>query len=177
MQAETYEMSLGVEAGDLLRASFVDMKGLLVPKDWERTAAQNMVSVWITDCASTQQALIKQVMGAITDKRLGIELAGLRQAIWRTKGQRIGDPRLSENMPGPEEATDIVYWVDTDVMIADALTKQMSPEKLIEALQNNFMDLIQPTESLQKKRVKQEQRSKATAGKSKEETTSTETGP
>ena len=148
------------------------MQGPLDPRGWERTAAQHMQNVWITDCASAQQALIKQVMGAITDKRLGIELASLRQAVWRTKGQRIGDSRLIDAMPGIEEATDVVHWVDTDVMIVDALTKQMSAEKLAQALESNFADLRQPIESLKKKRAKQEQRSRA-----KQALSPTEAGP
>ncbi len=56
-------------------------------------------------------------MGTTTDRRCGIELAGLGQASWRARGQRIEDPRLSDAMPGIEEVTGVVYWVDTYVMI------------------------------------------------------------
>ena len=34
----------------------------------------------------------------------------------------------------PEDATDLVRWIDTDVMVADPLTKTMEPVKLAEIL-------------------------------------------
>ena len=61
----------------------------------------------------------------------------------------------------PEEATDLVRWIDTDVMIADPLTKAMEPVKLIEMLDTNVWDITQPIEAVQKKRAKQAARRKA----------------
>ena len=98
-------------------------------------------------------------MNKIADKRLGIELASMRHSIWRRKGEKIGETD-ADDLPAIGEATDIVYWVDTDVMIADCLTKLMNPEKLIEAIETNYWDLRQPIASLQKKRHKQQQRRK-----------------
>ena len=115
--------------------------------------------VWITDCQSTQSSLVRPVMNKIADKRLGIELASMRQSIWRKKGEKISETD-ADDLPEIHEATDIVYWVDTDVMIADCLTKPMAPEKLIEAIETNYWDLRQPIASLQKKRHKQQQRRK-----------------
>ena len=43
-------------------------------------------------------------------------------------------------------------------MLADALTKQMSPEKLVAAISTNTWSLEQPIESIVKKRDKQRQR-------------------
>ena len=43
-------------------------------------------------------------------------------------------------------------------MLADALTKQMSPEKLVAAMNTNTWSLEQPIESTVKKRDKQRQR-------------------
>ena len=60
----------------------------------------------------------------------------------------------------PTEGTDAVLWVDTDVMLADPLTKRMDAKKLWEALDSNFWDMKQPIESLRKKKLKQEQRRK-----------------
>ena len=60
----------------------------------------------------------------------------------------------------PTEVTDAVLWVDTDVMLADPLTKRMDAKKLWEALDSNFWDMKQPIESLRKKKLKQEQRRK-----------------
>ena len=68
----------------------------------------------------------------------------------------------------PADTTDSVRWIDTDIMLADPLTKTMSASKLEEALRTNRWDLMQPIESLQKKRIKQKQRSAAkTAAKEK----------
>ena len=43
-------------------------------------------------------------------------------------------------------------------MLADALTKQMSPEKLVAAINTNTWSLEHPIESIVKKRDKQRQR-------------------
>ena len=58
----------------------------------------------------------------------------------------------------PTEVTDAVLSVDTDVMLADTLTKRMDAKKLWEALDSNFWDMKQPIESLRRKKLKQEQR-------------------
>ena len=49
--------------------------------------------------------------------------------------------------------TGIVRWIDTDVMIADPLTKVM--EQVVEALKTNTFDMEQPLESVVKKRANQ----------------------
>ena len=69
-----------------------------------------------------------------------------------------GDPRMDDERTA--DATDVCLWVDTDVMLADPLTKKMEATKLWEALDSNFWDMKQPIESLRKKRMKQEQRRK-----------------
>ena len=148
-QAETYQLQLGVESGDLIRAAIIGMKETL-GKDWVTTSAAHMQMIWYTDCNSTVTSLQRPVMGKITDKRLGIELTAMRQSIWRRKGERVGETDM-DTMPTKDDATDIVYWVDTDVMLADALTKMMGPEKLVEALEVNYWDVKQPIASLAKK--------------------------
>jgi hypothetical protein len=119
-----------------------------------------MRAVWLTDCDSAVKALQRPVLADITDKRLAIEMAGLRQNLWRVRGTEIGDPRLSDSRPSDEEATDKVRWIDTDVMIADPLTKIMSAEKLNESMDTNTWDIEQPIASIMKKRQKQMQRRK-----------------
>ena len=52
-------------------------------------------------------------------------------------------------------------WIDTDVMLADPLTKQMEANKLIEALDSNEWNIRQPIESVIKERAKQLARSKS----------------
>ena len=98
-------------------------------------------------------------MSKITDRRLGIEVAALRQSLWRKPGEELG-ACLEDERPSREEAADVVQWIDTDIMIVDPLTKAMSSEKLYEALDTNFWNLKQPIESIEKKRLKQRQRRK-----------------
>ena len=82
IQAEAYNLQQVVEEADILRAALVDTWGLLNRHDWEASAATHLKSVWFTDCKSVETALSKPIVRSI-DKRLGIELASLRQQLWR----------------------------------------------------------------------------------------------
>ena len=55
----------------------------------------------------------------------------------------------------PEDATDAIRWIDTDVMLADPLTKSMEADKMNEAIDENRWSFKQPVESVLKKRAKQ----------------------
>ena len=66
-------------------------------------------------------------MSKITDRRLGIEVAALRQSLWRKPGEELG-ACLEDERPSRDEAADVVQWIDTDIMIVDPLTKAMSSE-------------------------------------------------
>ena len=90
LTAETYQMELGVEAADQLRAAIADMFEPLSRKQWEMEATSAIQLVWVTDCDSSRSALVRPTMGKPTDKRLGITIASLRQAIWRRSGETIG---------------------------------------------------------------------------------------
>ena len=158
LTAETYQMELGVEAADQLRAAIADMFGPSSRKQWEIEATSAIQLVWVTDCDSSRSALASPTMGKPTDKRLGITIASLRQAIWRRRGEVIGAPMVTDTLPSSSDATDICRWVDTDCMLADALTKQMSPEKLVAAMDTNTWKLEQPIESIVRKRDKQRER-------------------
>ena len=159
LQGESYALQNGVESGDIIRAAIAYMYGV-IGRDWEADAAAFMKHVWVSDCESVVSALQRPVLGKIQDKRLGIELAVMRQSLWRTLGTAKGDPRMDDEKP--TDVTDIVYWVDTDVMLADPLTKKMDAKKMWDALDSNYWDMKQPIESLRKKRLKQEQRRKTT---------------
>ncbi len=52
VQAETYQLQLNVEAGDIIRAALADMFGKLNRKQWESSAAAFCQHVWFTDCWS-----------------------------------------------------------------------------------------------------------------------------
>ena len=102
---------------------------------------------------------MKPVASKITDKRLSIEIASLRQSLWRKPGQSSGDPIYDDTRP--KVTTDYVRWIDTDVMIADPLTKVMDPQKLLEALDSNYWSIKQPLEAVIKKKAKQLARRKS----------------
>ena len=104
MQAETYQLQLSVEQGDCIRACIADLNGVLDRPNWEASAAAFRHAVWLTDCNSCSSALQRPVQGKTTDKRLGIEIAALRQNLWRVPGQLVGMPWLDEDKP--EDTTD-----------------------------------------------------------------------
>ena len=158
LTAETYQMELGVDAADQLRAAIADIFEPLPRKQWVIEATSAIQLVWVTDCDSSRSALVRPTMGKPTDKRLGITIASLRQAIWRRRGEAIGAPMVTDTLPSSSDATDVCRWVDTDCMLADALTKQMSPEKLVAAIDTNTWSLDQPIERKVRKRDKQRQR-------------------
>mgnify|MGYP001342969120 CR=1 FL=1 len=126
-----------------------DLFGKLDVKRWEATAAQFMPQLWFTDCQSVYDTVRASVQAKAADKRLGIELAGLRQNLWRAKGEAIGNPLIRDELP--VDATDSIRWIDTEVMLADPMTKNMEADKLIEFLSTNWWDTSQPIESVLKK--------------------------
>ena len=158
VQAEAYALQNSTEEGDRLRAIIADARGMLDGTSWEATAASSMRQIWITDCKSVFDSLTKSKMSKMADKRLGIEIAAMRQSVWRVPGQAVGDPSLCDVIP--QNATDVVKWVDTDVMLADPLTKAMDASKLMAALDDNYWSCMQPHESIIKKRAKQIARAK-----------------
>jgi hypothetical protein len=145
LKAETYQLQTVVESGDLLRAAVADMHGQLDYKHWETSASKFMVHVWFTDCNSTAETLKKPVPKKGVDKRIGMELAALRQCLWRRKGDGLADPRLYDAMP--EDPTDICHWIDTHSMIADPLTKRMKADLLVQVLKTNFWSWKQTEEA------------------------------
>ena len=79
IQAETYNIQYAVESGDIIRAGIANMHGKLDHRSWEASAAAFVHTVWLTDCESARAALMRPVQGKMSDKRLGIEVASLRQ--------------------------------------------------------------------------------------------------
>ena len=156
IKAETYQLQLVVENGDLVRASIADAHGLLDRTDWEASAASFCLQVWFTDCMSCHQTLQKPIQSKGMDKRLGIELAALRQCLWRSAGEGRADPRLYDALP--MNPTDICRWIDTLVMIADPLTKAMKCDELMRVLNTNYWCWAQPENAKQIKQKKQAQR-------------------
>lgn len=96
------------------------------------TSAAFLRQIWFTDCRSIKETLLNPKATSHAGTRLSIEIASLRQSLWRSKGDLTGDPYVQDEPP--EEPMDKVRWLDTDVMIADPLTKPMESEKLIYTL-------------------------------------------
>ena len=154
-KAETYQLTDVVEGADLLRAALADAHGVLDPSNWETSASQWMRNVWFTDCRSCYDTLQKPINKTV-DERLGIELAALRQNLWRAPGHSSPDSRMLEEKP--QHPTDIVRWIDTAVMVADSLTKQMRSTFLLDVLTTNVWDFAQTDEARATKARKQQQR-------------------
>eukprot|EP00439_Symbiodinium_sp_Y106_P017032 s7326_g2.t1 len=90
IQAEAYTLQAGVEDGDVLRAAVADLFGALDLKRWEASAAKFMRQIWFTDCKSLEETLKNPKCSKHSDKRLSIEIAFLRQDLWRKKGEEAG---------------------------------------------------------------------------------------
>jgi hypothetical protein len=142
MKAESYQLTEVVEAADLIRAALCDAHGSLDAARWEQSAASWCKSLWITDCKSAESTLHKPIARGI-DKRLGIELASLRQFLWRRRFNALPDRRLLEELPTDEERTDFCRWIDTTVMACDCLTKEMSEDFLQEIIETNIWNMAQ----------------------------------
>ena len=119
-----------------------------------------MKSVWFTDCMSLFQALQRPVAKTV-EKRLGMDLAGLRQYLWRVGGESAPDPRDLEAQPEPRSRSDFLRWIDTCVMVADPLTKRMSGDFLMNVIRENGWCIRQPEESKLNKQRKAQQRQAA----------------
>eukprot|EP00974_Lingulodinium_polyedra_P035732 3429644-Lingulodinium_polyedra.AAC.1 len=59
MQAETYQMELGAETADYLRAAIVDMFRPLSFRTWEIEATSALQCVWVTDCDSASGVMVR----------------------------------------------------------------------------------------------------------------------
>ena len=75
----------------------------------------------------------------MSDKRLAIDLSGLRQSTWRQHGETYGDPLISDHLP--ESGTTTIVGTSTDKMLADSLTKHMKPGSLIQLMRGSHVDL------------------------------------
>ena len=129
--AETYALQAAVEAGDRLRIGMLEMFGKLGSDlaHCDLVSHQLMRHSWYSDCRSLTGHLSARVPRPVTDKRLGIELASLRQSVW-----------TSDDVPTHEDYApygDTLSWIPTRLQLADAFTKPMKPNLLNTALDGN----------------------------------------
>ena len=141
LQAESMSMISGMEESERLR--FV-LHGLHKPhgRDLERwqIEAQDEIKLNLyTDCHSLYEHAAQPGLHTVGDKRLAIDLSAARQLLWRSEGELLGDPLLTDHLP--EKATSALHWIPTWKMAADSLTKSMKPGKLLEVMCGSRQDL------------------------------------
>ena len=161
LQAEAYSLTQGVESLDHIRATLSDLHKPL-SRAWEDQAAAAIRAIWVTDCKSLETALQKPVLAKVSDKRLGIELAALRQSLWRRMSEagivENGDPHAQEQLPAASRATDRLLWCDTTVMVSDCLTKSMPADNMIHVMSTGRYSIRQPNDAVLAKIRRSEQR-------------------
>ena len=101
--------------------------------DWHEQCQMKMKHIWVSDCMSLVEHLNAEVPKKVQDKRLGIELAALRQSLWTGNGQKSS----LEYSPYGDE----LWWIETARMLADTLTKSMKPCLLTRTLTSGLNSL------------------------------------
>ena len=141
MQAETLSLLHGCEEGEHLRLVYHGLWSVhhRMEKEWIVEAQDFMQFDMYTDCKSLEQYVNQAGLHSVADKRLSIDLSGIRQLTWRRKGEEVGDPLMTDHLP--IDATSRVLWTSTDRMAADALTKSMRPGSLVQVMGGNRIDL------------------------------------
>ena len=161
MAAETQSQLAGVAQGMKLRSVLTDMMGGMTPFSWWETSKSTIRHLWLTDCESLHSYLVNPVAAGNEDARLELDLEDLRQILWEdVKGNPIDQLK--------ETDYDVVRWIDTSTMLADPLTKNMKPNRLLEFLDTGVLDLEPTPESVVAKMMKQKQRQAAKQGKSED---------
>ena len=159
MAAETQSQLGGVASGMKLRAVLADMRSVVKKFDWRDSSNRCIRHLWLTDCESLHSYLVNPVAAGNEDSRLELDLEDLRQMLWEDE---YGNPR---DYLSNEEDYDKVRWIDTSTMLADPLTKNMKPDRLITFLKSGVVDLNPTDESKISKMMKQKQRKLAKENK------------
>ena len=94
----------------------------------------------MTDCDSLYEHLVSSKYNPVENKRLTIDLTGLRQLVWERDGERT---EYVDHSCG-----DYLRWIDTSTMIADPLTKAMNGDRLAKIMITGHLDLQPTQESL-----------------------------
>ena len=68
----------------------------------------------------------------------------MKQSVWRVPGRAAGDSLQCGVIQ--HYATDVVQWIDIDMMIINPLVKAMDATKLMAALDENYWSIVQPHE-------------------------------
>ena len=111
-------MTSGFEEGFKIRAMIADCCNQLYLRHWEGPSGTFMKHLWLTDCKPLREHLCSATLARTSDKRLSADLAALRQMIWEKDGEETGEITT--------EHPDQIQWIDTSIMLDDALTKNMN---------------------------------------------------
>ena len=84
--------------------------------NWETSCATVKKHLWLTDCQSLRDYCCNPSAAAPEDKRLEIDLEGLREYLWE-----YPDGSLKYYLS--EDEHDRIRWIDTSTMLCDPLTK------------------------------------------------------
>ena len=140
LQAETLSLLAGSEEADHLRFVLYGLRrpDTNVPR-WQISAMDEIFVEWVTDCKSLCDHGNQSGLHVISDKRLAIDMCGLRQTLWRLPGEEVGDPLATDTLP--VQASTKLTWTSTDKMLADPLTKGMRHEGLQLLMKGSLLDL------------------------------------
>ena len=150
VQAETLSMLSGYEEGEHLRAVLDGMHHADVDNKLVRAMDTYNLHM-LTDCRSLEEHLKQAGLHTVGDKRLAIDLCGLRQMVWRDHGQEVGDP-LYADAP-PELGSTKVHWIETKTMLADSLTKEMKNHQILEVMKAGTLKVDFDKSNSKKKQV------------------------
>ena len=88
---------------------------------------------------------------SVADKRLSIDLAGMRQLLWETAE---GDLRETQTVDQPDR----IIWIDTSIMPVDCMTKAMKSDLLINLISTGEFNIIPTDASILLKMKKQKRK-------------------
>ena len=89
---------------------------------------------WLSDCGSLVEHVNWEIPAKFSDKRLGIEMASIRQQLWTDDVRRTS----SELSCGG----DSLSWISTSTMISDVFTKSMRADLLLKTLHCNTYKIV-----------------------------------
>ena len=137
---ETMACCEGLENSIFLRSLILSM--MTGERMVEAAAGEHMDLHLITDCRSLYDHVHREgVPRAPSEKRLAIDLAGLRQGLmveghhqWKKK-TLVGEPSPQNPVKPP------LHWLPTQHQLADVLTKKMRPDEWWKVLESGWLSL------------------------------------
>ena len=119
-------------SGDQIRALIAETYGAFDDlRNWENPARRAVPQLLLSDCRSLVVHLNSEIPAKISDKRLGIEMAAIRQQLWTDDVRRTWNEFPSGG--------DALCWISTSTitMVSDVLTKSMRADSLLKTLRQN----------------------------------------